>query len=329
VPVTDGTGRDAVIALAAAEREAGGMLHTARAVSVAVERSAVHAASRWARGILTWLSTRARRNPPAMLSAVYILLMLTVSVAPQAFTGHDPYALSPKDRLLPPSTSHLFGTDEVGRDIYARVIHGTRLTLTLALFVVALSLALGSVVGSLSGIAPRWVDELIMRTTDIFLAFPQFVMAMAIVSVLSRSMLNAMFALAFIWWAQYARIVRAQVLIVKEEQFVEAATALGKTRLAVLVQEIYPNCFGPVVVRATLDVSYAVLILSGLSFIGLGAEPPTAEWGAILTRSRDYLLGYWWYPTFPGLAIFLTSMAFNFLGDAFRDVLDPRARKLV
>ncbi len=194
---------------------------------------------------------------------------------------------------------------------------------------VVLSLAIGSVVGSISGVAPRWVDELIMRTTDIFLAFPQFVMAMAIVSAFSRSMLNAMLALCFIWWAQYARIVRAQVLTIKEEQFVEAATALGKSKAAVLVKEIYPNCFGPVIVRATLDVSYAILILSGLSFIGLGAEPPTAEWGAILTRSRDYLIGYWWYPTFPGLAIFMTSMAFNFLGDAFRDVLDPRGRKYV
>jgi peptide/nickel transport system permease protein len=276
-----------------------------------------------------WLLKRVRRNAPALVSAVYVVLMLAVSIAPGLFTGHDPYRLSPRDRLQAPSAAHLFGTDEVGRDIYARVVHGTRLTLTLALFVVALSLALGSVVGSLSGIAPRWVDELIMRTTDIFLAFPQFVMAMAIVSVLTRSMLNAMLALAFIWWAQYARIVRAQVLVVKEEQFVEASRALGKSRLAILVREIYPNCFGPVVVRATLDVSYAILILSGLSFIGLGAEPPTAEWGAILTRSRDYLVGYWWYPTFPGLAIFLTSMAFNFLGDAFRDVLDPRSKRYV
>jgi peptide/nickel transport system permease protein len=154
-------------------------------------------------------------------------------------------------------------------------------------------------------------------------------MAMAIVAAFSRSMLNAMLALAAIWWAQYARIVRAQVLVTRQEPFVEAATALGRSRLAVLVREIYPNCLGPVIVRATLDVSYAVLILSGLSFIGLGAEPPTAEWGAILTRSREYLIGYWWYPTFPGLAIFLTSLAFSFLGDAFRDALDPRSRKYV
>jgi peptide/nickel transport system permease protein len=279
--------------------------------------------------MLAWLLRRFRRNAVAVLSAAYVILMLAVSGAPHWFASHDPYRLSPRDRLQAPSATHVFGTDEVGRDIYARVVHGTRLTLTLALFVVALSLAIGSVVGSLSGIAPRWVDELVMRTADIFLAFPQFVMAMAIVSVLSRSMLNAMLALAFIWWAQYARIVRAQVLTVKEEAFVEASRALGKGPLAILVREIYPNCFGPVVVRATLDVSYAILILSGLSFIGLGAEPPTAEWGAILTRSRDYLIGYWWYPTFPGLAIFVTSMAFNFLGDAFRDVLDPRAKRYV
>ncbi len=306
-----------------------GMLHTGSAVSAAAEIATMDAPGDRPRRAVAWLSKRARRNPPAVLAALYILLMLVVSVAPHLFTGHDPYALSPRDRLQPPSMGHVFGTDEVGRDIYARVIHGTRLTLTLALFVVALSLVLGSVVGSLSGIAPGWVDDLVMRTTDIFLAFPQFVMAMAIVSVLSRSMLNAMFALAFIWWAQYARMVRAQVLVVKKEQFVEAATALGKAKLSVLLKEIYPNCFGPVIVRATLDVSYAILILSGLSFIGLGAEPPTAEWGAILTRSRDYLIGYWWYPTFPGLTIFLTSMAFNFLGDAFRDVLDPRAKKYV
>lgn len=279
--------------------------------------------------VLVWLRRRVRRNPPAVLAAVYLLLMAAMAIAPGAFASQDPYALNAAERLQPPSGAHPFGTDEVGRDIYARVVHGTRLTLTLSLFVVVLALVVGSVVGSLSGVAPRWLDELIMRTTDIFLAFPQFVMAMAIVAAFSRSMLNAMLALACIWWAQYARIVRAQVLAVRAEQFVEAATALGRGTPAILVKEIYPNCIGPVIVRATLDVSYAVLILSGLSFIGLGAEPPTAEWGAILTRSRDYLIGYWWYPTFPGLAIFLTSLAFSFLGDAFRDALDPRSRKYV
>jgi peptide/nickel transport system permease protein len=252
-----------------------------------------------------------------------------MAAAPAVFASQDPYALNARERLQPPSAAHLFGTDEVGRDIYARVVHGTRLTLSLSLFVVALSLVLGSVVGSVAGMAPRWLDELLMRTTDIFLAFPQFVMAMAIVAAFSRSMLNAMLALACIWWAQYARIVRAQVLAVRGESFVEAATALGRGRAAVLVREIYPNCFGPVIVRATLDVSYAVLILSGLSFIGLGAEPPTPEWGALLTRSREYLIEHWWYPTFPGLAIFLTSLAFSFLGDALRDALDPRGRKYV
>jgi peptide/nickel transport system permease protein len=279
--------------------------------------------------MIRWLGRRTRRNPPAVLAAVYILLVSAMAAAPSMFSSHDPYALNARERLQSPSTAHLFGTDEVGRDIYARVVHGTRLTLSLSLFVVALSLVLGSVVGSLAGMAPRWLDELIMRTTDIFLAFPQFVMAMAIVAAFSRSMLNAMLALACIWWAQYARIVRAQVLAVRSEAFVEAATALGRGSTAVLVREIYPNCLGPVIVRATLDVSYAVLILSGLSFIGLGAEPPTPEWGALLTSSRDYLIGYWWYPTFPGLAIFLTSLAFSFLGDGLRDALDPRGRKYV
>lgn len=282
-----------------------------------------------AHGPLHWLGRRARRNLPAVLAGGYILLVSAMAAAPSLFASQDPYALNARERLRPPSVAHLFGTDEVGRDIFARVVHGTRLTLTLSVFVVALSLALGSVVGSLAGMAPRWLDELIMRTTDIFLAFPQFVMAMAIVAAFSRSMLNAMLALACIWWAQYARIVRAQVLAVRGEAFVEAATALGRGSTAVLVREIYPNCLGPVIVRATLDVSYAVLILSGLSFIGLGAEPPTPEWGALLTSSREYLIGYWWYPTFPGLAIFLTSLAFSFLGDALRDALDPRGRKFV
>ena len=281
------------------------------------------------RALLRWLGRRTRRNPPAVLAAVYILLVSAMAAAPAVFASQDPYALNARERLQPPSAAHLFGTDEVGRDIYARVVHGTRLTLSLSLFVVALSLVLGSLVGSVAGMAPRWVDELVMRTTDIFLAFPQFVMAMAIVSAFSRSMLNAMLALACIWWAQYARIVRAQVLAVRSEAFVEAATALGRGTPAVLVREIYPNCLGPVIVRATLDVSYAVLILSGLSFIGLGAEPPTPEWGALLTRSREYLIEHWWYPTFPGLAIFLTSLAFSFLGDALRDALDPRGRKYV
>ena len=281
------------------------------------------------RAALAWLGRRTRRNPPAVLAAIYILVVSAMAAAPALFASQDPYSLNARERLQPPSVAHLFGTDEVGRDIYARVVHGTRLTLSLSLFVVALSLVLGSVVGSVAGMAPRWLDELVMRTTDIFLAFPQFVMAMAIVAAFSRSMLNAMLALACIWWAQYARIVRAQVLAVRSEAFVEAATALGRGSTAVLVREIYPNCLGPVIVRATLDVSYAVLILSGLSFIGLGAEPPTPEWGALLTRSREYLIEHWWYPTFPGIAIFLTSLAFSFLGDALRDALDPRGRKYV
>ena len=269
-----------------------------------------------------------RRNLPAVLAATYIVLMLAVAAAPGVFAWQDPYALNATSRLQPPSAAHFFGTDEVGRDVYARVVHGTRLTLSLSLFVVVLSLAVGSVVGSFSGVAPRWADELIMRTTDIFLAFPQFVMAMAIVAAFSRSMLNAMLALAAIWWAQYARIVRAQVLVTRQESWSGghragpwAAGGAGPRDLPEL-----PGA-GHRARHARRQLRRADPVRAQL--IGLGAEPPTAEWGAILTRSREYLIGYWWYPTFPGLAIFLTSLAFSFLGDAFRDALDPRSRKYV
>jgi peptide/nickel transport system permease protein len=186
---------------------------------------------------------------------------------------------------------------------------------------------MGTIVGGISGYSGGTVDTALMRITDVFLAFPQLILAMVIAAVLGTNLFNAMIALALSWWAQYARLFRAQVLALKEEQYIEAAKTAGSTDLSIFVKEILPNAFPPLIVKATLDVGHAILLLSALSFIGLGAQPPIPEWGAIITTARKYIIDAWWFPTFPGIAIFLASMSFNLVGDVLRDLLDPRLPK--
>ncbi len=270
---------------------------------------------------------RLLRGGPSVLGAAAVLaLAVGMTLAPQLFTGRDPNAIVFMERLKAPSLAHPFGTDENGRDLWARVVYGARPTLTAAVALILISLAVGSLAGLVIGYAGRRADEVLMRVTEFFLAFPQIVWALAIASVVGRGLVICVLALSLTWWAQYARLMRAQVLVYKEREFILASRALGQRAWWILLRHLLPNCFSPVLVKATIDVSLAILLLAALSFLGVGAQPPMAEWGAMVTIGRKYLLDYPWYATFPGLAIFVVVLAFNILGERVRDALDPASK---
>ena len=263
-----------------------------------------------------------------MLGATAVVAVaLAMTLAPGAFTARDPNAIAYLERLQPPGAAHPLGTDENGRDVWARVVYGARPTLSAAVALIGLSLVVGSLAGLLIGASGRWTDEALMRVTEFFLAFPQIVWALALTSVLGRGLVNCVLALAATWWAQYARLMRAQVLAVRQREYVLASRALGQREWTILLRHLLPNCFSPVLVKATIDVSLAILLLAALSFLGVGAQPPLPEWGAMVTIGRKYLLDYPWYATFPGLAIFVVVLAFNVLGERLRDLLDPSSQR--
>jgi len=233
----------------------------------------------------------------------------------------------PGYKFLPPSLSHFFGTDYLGRDVFSLVLMGARVSLMAGLVVVLLSLLIGCPLGVIAGyFRGTAVDETIMRVTDMFLALPPLLLAIAIAATLGYSLTNAMIATAISWWPWYTRLMRAQAASLRERPFVEAARGLGVKELVIVFRHILPNSLAPVIVQATMDVGSAILLTSALSFLGLGAQPPTAEWGLMVSLGRTYIRNYWWYATFPGLAIFVTVMAFNLLGDGLRKALDPRLR---
>jgi peptide/nickel transport system permease protein len=270
---------------------------------------------------------RVLRGGPFAAGSVAVLLLLAAMMAiPGAFTRHDPNAMNVLARLQPPSLAHPFGTDESGRDLWTRVVYGARPTLAAAVLLVAAAAALGSFAGLAIGAAGRRVDEWLMRVTEFFLAFPQIIWALAFATVMGRGMVNCAIALLITWWAQYARLMRGQVLVQREREFILGSRALGQRQWRILLFHLLPNCLSPVLVKATIDVSLAILLLAALSFLGVGAQPPLPEWGAMVTIGRKYLLDYPWYATFPGLAIFVTVLAFNVLGERVRDVLDPQSR---
>lgn len=234
--------------------------------------------------------------------------------------------VNPREQLLAPSLEHPFGTDELGRDIFKRVLLGTNISLKTALIAVGLSLLIGIPLGAIAGFFGGFLDELIMRITDIFLGFPPLLLAIAISSFLGPSLENAMLSIALSWWPWYTRIVRGQAVSLKERQFVKAAKAIGTPSGMIINKHIIPNCIAPVIVQASMDLGGVILTISSLSFLGLGAQAPTPEWGLMVSTSRNYFLNGWWYSIFPGLAIFFTVLAFNLLGDGLREILDPKTR---
>lgn len=247
-----------------------------------------------------------------------------VTVQPFRLAPYEPNAQNLRNRLQPPSLAHPLGTDQLGRDLLSRLMVGARVSMRIGLVVVTISLLIGTAIGVVSGYVGGWVDEALMRFVDVILAFPGILLALVVAGILGPSLTNVMIALAVVGWTNYARIVRGSVLSVKNEEFVQASRLIGLSRSTLVGRHIVPHVISPVVVLATLDMGYVILATAGLSFIGLGAQPPTPEWGTMLAGGRDHLRTSWWIVNFPGLAIMVTVLGFNLLGDGLRDVLDPR-----
>lgn len=268
---------------------------------------------------------RLRRSRGAQVGAV-ILLALILGAALAAFLApYDPIAIG-ADVLAPPGPSHLFGTDAYGRDIYSRVLFGSRISLFIGLISVSIASVIGVTVGLLAGYYGGWTDTLLMRTIDVMLAFPGILLALVIVSMLGPSLINLMIAVGVSAIPVYARLTRGSVLSAKEELYVDAAHSVGVPGWLILVRHLLPNIFAPILVAVTLGIGGAILSAAALSFIGLGSQPPTPEWGRMLSEGRQYLRDQWWIATFPGLMIMLTVLAMNLLGDGLRDALDPRLK---
>ena len=254
-------------------------------------------------------------------------LFIFLAIFGRVIAPYDPYGKGDiiNSKLVGPSSSHLMGTDEQGRDVFSRVLAGARDSLQVAAFVLFFSVIFGVIVGGISGFFGGLVDEIIMRITDMFLAFPALVLAIAIAATLGPSLRNTMIALATVFWPWYARLVRGQVLSIRERDYIDAARSIGIKNSRILSRHILPNAMSIVVIQLSLDVGYAILTTSSLSFVGLGAQPPSSEWGLMLSTARNYFRDAWWYITFPGIALTLTVFAFNILGDGIQDALDPRS----
>jgi peptide/nickel transport system permease protein len=268
-----------------------------------------------------------RHNPLLLFGAVIALaLLLVVALAPviAPYPADAGTATNPVASLLPPSWHHLFGTDAVGRDLFSRVVYGARISLRIAGLVLASSILIGVPLGLAAGYFGGWVDSVIMRITDVFLAFPALLLSLALAAVLTPSVGNATIAIAATWWPWYARLARGQAASVAGRPFMEGARALGVPPLRALLRHVLPNSITPVIVQASLDVGGIILTAAALSFLGLGAQDPTPEWGLLVSQGQSYFTTQWWLVTFPGAAILVAALAFNLLGDGLREVLDPR-----
>ncbi|MGG5811571.1 ABC transporter permease [Falsiroseomonas sp. CW058] len=273
-----------------------------------------------------WL--RFRRNRLAVLGLLIVVALVLAAAFAPAIATHDPHAQDLARRLLAPGAGgHLLGTDEFGRDIFSRLVHGARITLYIVVLVALIAAPIGLLVGTAAGYMGGWVDAALMRVTDVFLAFPSLILALAFVAALGPGIENAIIAIALTSWPPYARIARAETLTIRGSDYIAAARVQGAGTGRILFGHVMPLCVSSLTVRVTLDMAGIILTAAGLGFLGLGAQPPMAEWGAMVSAGRRYILDQWWVATIPGLAIFVVSLAFNLLGDGLRDVLDPRAAK--
>jgi len=269
------------------------------------------------------------RSPLSVIGFCFVSIFLIVAlIGPMiiSYPGDITGALHMDQKLKPPSSTHPFGTDEVGRDIYSRVIMGTRLSFQIGLIIIFIAMGIGVPLGIIAGYVGGWLNEIIMRVTDIFLSIPGLLLALAIVGALGPGIKNAMLALSIVWWPGYVRLVQGKTLSLREESFVEGAKSIGASKLRVIFSHILPNCTSPIIVKASMDMGMAILFAANLGFIGVGAQPPIPEWGAMISTGRNYLPDHWWMATFPGMAILITVLGFNLLGDGLRDVLDPQSR---
>lgn len=276
----------------------------------------------WKHTLYLW-----KKTPLAMIGTVIIVLFLLVVIFAPMITSYDPIAQDLDNRLLPPSSEHLFGTDQYGRDVFSRVIYGTRVEVQIILIVSFISVSIGLVVGITAGYFGGIVDEVLMRITDMFLAFPRLVLAMAFTAALGPNLANTIIAISLVEWTVYARLARAEAMKVKSQSYIEAIRAVGARNAKIMGFHVLPMSISPVIVQLTLRMGTIILTAAGLGFLGLGAQPPTPEWGAIVSDGRHYLVNQWWISTFTGLAIAVVVLGFNFLGDGIRDIMDPRIRR--
>jgi peptide/nickel transport system permease protein len=274
----------------------------------------------WYKG---WIAFRS--NTLAMLGLIVLGLLILAAIFAPLLATHDPFAQDLGQRLLRPGENgHLLGSDSLGRDIYSRLLYGARISIYIVLLVVMVAPIVGLIVGTVSGYAGGWADVVLMRVTDIFLAFPRLILALAFVAALGAGIENAVLAISLTAWPPYARIARAETLTIRNSDYIHAIRLQGAGPLRIVTRHIWPLCISSLVIRVTLDMAGIILTAAGLGFLGLGAQPPSPEWGAMISEGRKYILDYWWVATIPGIAIFTISLAFNLLGDGLRDVLDPK-----
>jgi len=278
----------------------------------------------WGRRYRSWLLFRA--NHLAFAGLVVVLVLILVSLAAPVLATHNPYAQDLADRLAAPSPRHWLGTDELGRDLYSRLLYGGRITLGMVVAIVLMVAPVGLIIGCVAGYLGGLADRVLMRVTDIFLAFPRLILALAFVAALRPGISSAVFAIALTSWPPYARLARADTLTVRNADFIAAVRLTGARAGRVILRHVMPLAVSSVIVRVTLDMAGIILTAAGLGFLGMGAQPPTPEWGTMIAATRGYILQQWWVPTIPGLAIFVAALAFNLLGDGLRDVLDPKQR---
>lgn len=273
---------------------------------------------------LAWL--RIRRNRLAMAGLIIVGLLLIVAALAPWIAPHDPFVQNLGNRLKPPGTpGYILGTDDFGRDILSRIIHGARITLYIIALVAVTAPVMGLLIGTVSGYFGGWIDAVLMRITDIFLAFPKLILALALVAVLGPGIENAVLAIALTAWPPYARVARAETLTIRNSDYIAAIRLQGASALRIILGHVVPMCLPSVIIRVTLDMAGVILIAAGLGFLGLGVQPPQPEWGLMISSGRKFLFEQWWVATMPGLAIFLVSLGFNLLGDGLRDVLDPKS----
>lgn len=285
--------------------------------------------SRWKPIIEDWKHTFYlwKKTKLAMIGTFVVIGFILMAIFAPLLAPYDPIKTNLPERLKAPSRQHLFGTDQFGRDIFSRVIYGARIEVWIIFLVTVISGTIGIAVGITAGYFGGVIDEILMRITDIFLAFPRLILAMALSAMLGRGLTNAILAISLVEWTVIARLARAEAMKVKSQPYVEAIRAVGAGNLRILLFHILPMCLSPVLVQLTLRMGTIILTAAGLGFLGLGAQPPTPEWGAIVSDGRSYLVQQWWISTFPGLFIAVVVLGFNLLGDGIRDILDPRLRR--
>lgn len=277
---------------------------------------------------LTWRDVWRQivRNPLSLTGLIIIVVLVLLAILAPYIAPYDPFATDPIHKLAPPSPKHLMGSDGLGRDILTRVLYGTRISLWIATLILLLAGVLGTTVGILAGYLGGFWDNLLMRITDIFMAFPRLILAMAIAAALGPNLTNVVIAISFSAWTVFARLARSRAIAIREEDYVEAARAVGATNLRIILRHILPMAISPVIVQGTISMGGIILTAAGLGFLGFGAQPPTPEWGVMVSDGRNFMPHGWWVSTFPGLAIMVTVLGFNLLGDGIRDILDPRMR---